>query len=623
MRSTLAAVILVAALAVAHAAEPGAEVAPIERAEYVVSDAVRPPADSAPWRPIRLPDNWRETRRGFSGQVWYRLHFGVAREAMGTHALYSPRTSAADMQFYVNGTPIARGGVHGDPRLTELQRPIIFTVPPALLRIGENTVHVRVAGNANLRQGLGRLTIGPGSEVRPHFYEPRYDIQVTSVGMFGAALLFAGVLALFVWGSERGDPVLFWFGMTTFAWAISVYLMLWPPQVEQIQFRQLLFFLMQRIYVTPLLVLCLRIGGVRLPRLEAVLWLAFASCCLAAGGLGFEGYAAFLGLAPATYLFVTIAFFAWLLYTARRRLEWPSYLLGLALATLIAFTGYDEARWMGLADFDNVLLAPFAAPFLILALGAAVVKRHMEALHALARANTDLEQRVADKVLEVEQSYRRMRDALHDRAVLLERQRIMGDMHDGLGAGLVTLLSRLQSRSVDMPQIEHRLSDILVDLKAIVDSLEPVEGDLGVVLGNVRYRMSEAIEESGVKFVWRVDPLPALDYLTPDIILSIQRIMLETLTNALRHAAASVVTVMAKVAPVRHSIVITISDDGIGFDPGAARAGQGLRNMRSRAAKIEIPLELRTMPGGGTTVVLELPSERRGFGIAGGGRGAG
>jgi signal transduction histidine kinase len=605
--------LLVLMAAWVHAAAPVATV--IDRAEFVVSDSSEPPLDTAPWQPIDLPDNWHVSRPGFKGQVWYRLAFRTTG-ATRTHALYLPRNSVTQFEFFLNGKLLAVGRVLGDFRITELQRPILYNLPISMLRPGDNVIHVRAEGSAEHRQGLSRATVGLGALVRPRYFE-RYDLQVTSIAMFGTGLLFAGLLACFVWFAQRSDRVSLWVGVTSLAWALSAYLLLWPLRFDQQNIRQLLFFASQYLYVVPLLVLCLRIGGARSRLLEAGSWCIFVASCGAAALLSFDAYPALAEAASVARLLVTVAVLVWLVGVGMRPRGWPIYLLGLALAMVIVFAGYDWARWMGYADFDNLLLAPFAMPFLILALGATALERHLSVTRALARANRELEQRVADKVREVEQTWRQMQDVLHEQAVLRERQRIMSDMHDGLGSSLIGLLSRLHSGGIALPQVEQRLDEMLTDLRAIVDSLQPVEGDLGVVLGNIRYRMASAFEDAGLKLLWRVDPLPALDTLTPERVLSVQRIILEALSNALRHAGASTVTVSANHAADRDAIVITVADDGKGFDVSAGAGGHGLRNMRGRAAKMGMPIDIRSSPGAGTQVTLELSAKKTASGVVG------
>lgn len=602
---------LIAAWTAACAAAAEAAVAQavtIEQGESVVSQSLVPPPDSAAWQAVSLPDDWNRSRPGFDGQLWYRLAFQTVA-VKRTHALYVPRNSAAEIAFFINGEPLSISRPYGDPRITELQRPLVFTVPAIMLRDRDNVLHVRVSGSAEHRHGLSRLTIGNGLVIRPKYYEPRLALQVESIAMFCAALLVAGMLALSVWLGERGErrePVILWFGITALAWAVSAFLMVWPPGFDNPHVRQWLLFTMRHLYVIPLAVLCLRIGGARYPRLETVLWCAFAASSGAAALLSFEHFPELNQAVSLAKVGLTTSVLAWLVRVGIRKHRWPLYSIGLALVMVIVLSGYDGARWMGYVDFDNLLLEPFAMPFLILALGANSLERHLSMTRDLARSKRELEQRVAEKVGEVEQTYRQMREALHEQAVLRERQRIMADMHDGLGSGLIGLLSQVHARSADMAQVEQRLNDMLTDLRAIVDSLQPVEGDLGVVLGNIRYRMSKAIEASGVKFVWKVEQLPTLEDLTPDKMLAIQRIVLEALSNVLRHAAASSMSISAKYIAERRTIVIVIADDGVGFDSGTAQRGHGLRNMRSRTQRIGGRIDIDSTPANGTRVTLEL-----------------
>jgi len=606
----VAALLASAALASALAHAPGAalagEVSVIEHAQAVASDAPQPPPEDAPWQPVSLPDHWRLSRPGFDGRLWYRARFDVPEGPIRTHALYAPRLSAGQLRFFVNGRPLAWSQAYGDPRPTDLHRPLVFTVPPAMLRPGGNVIHVQVIGRADRHAGLTRLAIGPGIAVRQQYYEPRYDWQVTSVAVFAGALLVSGLVALFFWRGEGRDPVPFWFGVTALSWTLSAWLLLWPPATSSEALRDVLAFAARHLYATPLLVLCLRVGGRRMRAVEAGLWSLFAIGCAASAVDGIAYQAGIGGAASLVYLALIVGFLAWLVQLRRRDADCPCVLLSLALVTLVLFSGYDWARWMGYADFDGLLLAPFATPFLILALGANVVRRHAEARRAIERANRELEQRVAEKAHEIERTWRRVEQAQREQAVLRERQRIMADMHDGLGSGLVSLASIVQARSADLGEIERRLDDLLTELRATVDSLEPVEGDLGVVLGNIRYRMRSAIEASGARFQWKVEPLPLLDDLTPDRVLAIQRIVLEALANALHHSRAGEVALSAHADDARSEIVIRVTDDGGGFDPTDTGRGRGLRSMRERASKLGATLDIRSAPTDGTEVKLRL-----------------
>jgi len=184
----------------------------------------------------------------------------------------------------------------------------------------------------------------------------------------------------------------------------------------------------------------------------------------------------------------------------------------------------------------------------------------------------------------------------------------MADMHDGLGDRLVGLLSIAESGSARLEELSEGIAAALYELRLAIDSVQPVEGDVGVVLGNVRHRMRSVFERAGVRFLWNVSALPRMDDLTPERILAIQRILLEVFSNALRHSGARTVAVSAML--VDGAVHITIADDGAGFDPDAAHGGNGLGNLRMRAAQAGGALVLESGVGNGTRVTLSLPLGR-------------
>jgi NarL family two-component system sensor histidine kinase LiaS len=92
--------------------------------------------------------------------------------------------------------------------------------------------------------------------------------------------------------------------------------------------------------------------------------------------------------------------------------------------------------------------------------------------------------------------------------------------------------------------------------------------------------------------------------LAPDEEIEIFRIVQEGLANARRHADAS----WAEVSIVQRGDrrIVSVRDDGAGFESDERGAGQGLKNMRSRAASIEGVFSLRSSPGKGTAIEVVL-----------------
>jgi signal transduction histidine kinase len=185
-----------------------------------------------------------------------------------------------------------------------------------------------------------------------------------------------------------------------------------------------------------------------------------------------------------------------------------------------------------------------------------------------------------------------------------ERQRILADLHDGVGASLVGLLRHVQSGCADRASIERRVQEVLQEMRIAIDALQPRDGDLAAVLGALRYRLDDIIRASGVRLVWEVEELPEVGELKPSTVFALQRIVLEAITNALKHSGAQVLRLSARAC--NGEVEVRIEDDGRGFDPSHA-AGLGLASMRARAQRIGARLTFQSHPGAGTTVKLSLP----------------
>ncbi|WP_431095449.1 sensor histidine kinase [Polaromonas aquatica] len=204
-------------------------------------------------------------------------------------------------------------------------------------------------------------------------------------------------------------------------------------------------------------------------------------------------------------------------------------------------------------------------------------------------------------------------------ATMLERQRLMQDIHDSVGSQLVALVSLVNS-SAPREVLRTHTFEVLDELRIAVDAIENVDGDLAVVLATMRHRLQPRLDSAGVSLVWEVDALPRFELLTPKDIQHIQRILLEVFTNIIQHAKATRVVFAAhcelpdstegsppKVAQgPRRMIRVSISDDGIGMGSTTTR-GRGLANMQSRAEMLGATLAVTAGEVRGTTVSLAIP----------------
>jgi signal transduction histidine kinase len=195
----------------------------------------------------------------------------------------------------------------------------------------------------------------------------------------------------------------------------------------------------------------------------------------------------------------------------------------------------------------------------------------------------------------------------------------MRDLHDGLGGQLVSIVA-LSERGEGGAPIGDAARAALKDLRLVIDSMDDIGGDLMLALGSWRERATAQLRPHDIALDWRaVTPqgLPVHPELRPWHVIQIVRLLDEALTNAVKHAGARRITVSIETVTDASGFDdgrITIEDDGKGFalapDGTAAASGKkaarGLRNMRSRAARCGVELEL-VSGAGGTRVRLSLP----------------
>lgn len=203
----------------------------------------------------------------------------------------------------------------------------------------------------------------------------------------------------------------------------------------------------------------------------------------------------------------------------------------------------------------------------------------------------------------------RLREGQQRELQSLERQRLMEDMHDGFGSSLVAALSAVEHGNLDDNDLAQLLRDCIDDLRLTLDSLDPLDADLLLLLGTLRYRLEPRLESAGIKLQWEVANVPALDWLDPRSALQILRIVQETFANIIKHANATETSLSVRTEG--GSVAITVTDNGCGFDveSALARGGRGLSNQQHRAATIAAEIQWLTRPSG-TSMKLLLPVKR-------------
>lgn len=193
-------------------------------------------------------------------------------------------------------------------------------------------------------------------------------------------------------------------------------------------------------------------------------------------------------------------------------------------------------------------------------------------------------------------SARREAEAEAVLARLQAEKRLMADLHDGFGTQL-SIGSLYAARGELRPaEMKSLLDGCLMDLHLMVDTLSRSEGCLGNALRYLRHRLSGRLPAGSPRVHWDLD-LDKAPELPTKVLLDMMRIVQEALNNALKHAGASDIHVLASYDRTKRTLQLAIQDNGRGIEPGV-REGNGLGNMRERAGALGAELHIENaMPG--------------------------
>jgi signal transduction histidine kinase len=284
-------------------------------------------------------------------------------------------------------------------------------------------------------------------------------------------------------------------------------------------------------------------------------------------------------------------------------------MLSIAFLLNYVFGVYDWARLKYLLDLESYYLTPYAAMALFVVFAVIMFRQYIGALAGVERLNSGLEASLKNRDTELAASYQRLREVEQRQTLSQERQRLTQDMHDGLGSSLVTALRVVEGGRLSEADVAEVLKGCIDDLKLTIDSLEPVEADLLLLLATLRFRLGPRLAGAGVSLRWEISDVPPLDWLDPRNALHILRILQEAFTNTLKHTRATQIRVMTGAEDGYVSVVI--ADNGGGFDVGRALAGggKGLANQQRRAQAIGAEIMLHSSDAG-TVLTLRLPEKR-------------
>lgn len=567
-----------------------------------------------------LPQTLRQTDSNVStsaaGNIrttWLKLSTHGLPIPSGPLVLYGIRVKVeGTIAVYANGRLVHRAQQQGQ-LWNSLFTPLWVVLDKSADDAPVNEILIRLEHPPNTRVGLSSLWLGSAEALRGRYYMRQW-LQRELPATLSAAFLAVGVFALFVWLKRSHDPsylLFFNLAATSFVGHLHYYVSL-PITNDWFAWltSNALFWLIMVLH----LFLCQLHGRALIWLTRTVVGVTVLISALTLPVLGV------LPVFPSTSILVPLIYAIAVLMAATVCLAGGVSAWRRSREGLLVAAGLGVCTLLGMSDWllhNNVIgpegwfLGAYTNAVTFGMFGVLMYRRYISAIGEVEQLNASLAQRLQAREAELDLSHRQLRAAEQRQTISDERQRLMQDMHDGLGSSLISAIRSVEHGGVSDLKISQILKDCLDDLKLTIDSMEPVEADLLLLLATLRFRLEPRLEGTGIALLWEVQELPTLAWLEPSSALHILRIVQESIANILRHTRADEIRVGT--AREATGVRVTIEDNGQGFDVEKAlggTAGRGLHNQRRRAQAVEGTVSWQSSPAG-TQFMLWLPLERK------------
>ncbi len=580
-------------------------------ASRIDSDSLEPPAEAG--RPFALPLYEPREDDKVPQSAWFRVPFAMPADAAEPYLLVV--SFRPNLLAYLDGHLLAQSTAsnlfsRGDRGFQLGSRTLAIQVPPSLLTAGRHELMLRVGAAGYDGATLSTVQIGP-VRLMESLQESRARLM-WSRGMVIAAAAVLGVFLVMVWAALRKEWLYGLAGVECLLLALLLSPNLLADAPLPAPWWRLTLDSADVAAKALVLVLVVRLFEAGPPAL------ARAAVAYLVIGAGIDAFAAYHS-------------YAWTDFSH----PWPWWALGsraavLGLATALLaravwrhggpmrlaaaiVVGLGAWTWFYVSFFILVVPGRVSVTDLnfvgygawVMLLGALLRNRYVASLQREADAREDLERQVRERTSQLEANFAALRESEAQRMAVLERERLLQEMHDGLGSQLLLAKMNAQRGNLSREAMVKTCDDCIQEMRLAVDGLSVADGDLALLLANLRHRFGARIGEAGLALEWSVGDTPLVPALRgtggPDLV----RIVQEAINNVMHHAQARNIRILTE-REGDEAAVVTVADDGRGMPPQASE-GRGLRNIRARAARLGATVEWRAGPNGGTQLRLRLP----------------
>jgi signal transduction histidine kinase len=584
-----------------------AQAVQLRTVEWTTTTVGALPADNAAWTQLALPLRWTAGESAALQGVALRMRFTLESAPAGAWAVLIGHATNGG-RVSVNGRFV---GVIRTPDVetyVRWRRPQLLALDPGLLVAGDNELLIQTAFMGGTH-ALAEVEVGSLAEMSSR-YERLFFLSHT-MAWIGATLAAVITLLFGVLWLRRPDRLAALLTIAAAVWvARSVFFLVEVAPLEARFWLRLLYYASYGGFAALMTLALLRMSG-RRERRDELLALGYAALGPLLFIVSMQHAAPWLDQLwmPGLVAMAAIG----LGYGLRQRTRGapsPHPLLLAAALVGIAAASHDLLLAGGTVTLATAPTLHWAGPLVLVALATPLVDSFVRVLREAESARAELESRVREREQLLKRNFERLRESERAQAQAQERQRIMQDMHDGLGSQLLSSLMLVERGAIDQRQVAQILRESIDDMRLAIDALSAEDAGLLSALGNLRFRMEPRLRAAGIELMWDARGLPEEIDINPDAVLPILRIVQEALTNALKHSRARIVSVALQ---LEHGgdmdwFTVKVTDNGRGITEEGV-GGRGLLNMRNRAGRIGAQLRLDTVPGAGTMVMLRYRVE--------------